>query len=141
MYIQHNTNSLPGSPEPMEPLERVSARLGSLASTQRRKTGGGPEQGDDIIVECLSGCIILIRHPPCQAKQNTLRRRMEIHLLLQGVFSDFLGPGLCLCLVLNRKSFVCPATRSGWLEHMLGVWRATEINRVSRHIEVEGDQQ
>ena len=31
----------------MEPLERVSARLGSLASTQRRKTGGGPEQGDD----------------------------------------------------------------------------------------------
>ena len=46
MYI-HNTNSLPGSPEPMEPLERVSARLGSLASTQRRKTGGGPEQGDD----------------------------------------------------------------------------------------------
>ena len=27
-------------------------------------------------------------------------------------------------------------TRLGWLEHMLGVWQATEINRVSRRMEV-----
>ena len=36
---------------------------------------------------------------------------------------------------MGRHLFV-HVTRLGWPEHMLGVWRGTEINRVSRQMEV-----
>ena len=36
-----------GPPEPVEPPECLSARLGSLASAERGQAGGGEEQGKD----------------------------------------------------------------------------------------------